>query len=311
MRLSQLEHILAATQALQSVLAQIPALSGLSEADCLKAAPGRAAFKARIGGQDLVLKLLTGPENAALTRTHARVLADSARRMGAGLNRVPGLIDAFPEHGLLLMDWVPGQNMSKGIFRADPGARAALLRRAAGWLDWFVADTRSEGRIATGFWQRELLKYRTELSDTYQFSGISVVLVEFALAQIATLADQPVTRAFTHGDFKPDNLMVDGDVLWGIDLEQAGERALGVEIAYVQFELGHRPPDLQVDPAYGAALVDVAPFIERGLISDTEARAVLPFFMAMLLAKHCYEVQPKSGESAYILASERFLAAMT
>ena len=279
MKLLQLENIVSATQALQTALDDLPALAALRIEDCLKAASDRAVFRAKLGGEAVIVKLSHGETSAEDVAAQAEELRFHWPRMAEGPYRVPGLIAAMPDRGLLVMTFVPGFRLIDAMKERNGGDRQELAAQAGRWLAHLTAERRREAPLAAGYWRSRIEKLELTAGNA-EDRHLLGALGQWMATQLPGLSGLATTQVRGHGDFCPLNLIVDGGVIYGVDLQSSRWFALERDLAryLVVSAIGHGPTAtsrLGIDGDEMQALIS-AP----GLIAAKEAERVLPFFLA-------------------------------
>ena len=279
MKASQLEHIVTATQALQVALADAPSLAALKIEDCLKAAADRAVFRGRLGGDAVVVKLSHGPRAATDCTAQAAELRHHAPRLSDGPYRVPGLVAALPRRGLLVMTFVPGMRLIDAMKKRHGGDRRQLAAQAGRWLAYLTAERKRRERLAAGYWHGRIKAAANDCTNPDDRALLGA-LAGWMMTQLAQLDETVVTQVRGHGDFCPLNLIVDGDVIYGVDLQNTRWFALERDLArfLVVSAIGHgsSPRDrFGIDDDEMRALLSVP-----GLIAPDEAERLMPFFLA-------------------------------
>lgn len=183
-------------------------------------------------GSDEVVGKVYGP---------GRQAADVFARQGAIRARAAGFDVPRPlklAADVVLMERVPGTSLKELLGVANDGDGEVLARRAAASLAAFHGV-----RLATA----ESRSFADDVKRVQKPVGrLAAVAPEFAaradgmLARLAPVADAaPAERspALVHGDFKPGQLLVDGDRMTIVDLDRActGEPALDVGNFLAQF----------------------------------------------------------------------------
>jgi len=279
MKLSQLENIVAATEALQRSLKGITSLSGLEIDDCLKAANDRAVFKGRLGEDKVVVKVSLGKTSAETVTMQAEELRFHADRMLHGPYRVPELIAALPERGLILMQYVPGLRLIDAMKQRNGGDRVALTAMAGRWLGYLTALRRRKVPLAAGYWSRRIAEDAARSINTENRALLSL-LADWMEERLPRLKSAKVTQVRGHGDFCPLNLIVDDEVMYGVDLQSNRWFALERDLArfLVVSRIGHGDTTEQW---FGVAADEAKALISApGLIGADEAAALIPFFLA-------------------------------
>ena len=193
-----------------------------------------------VGDKNHVLRM-AGADTNLLGIDRAREIL--CQRAAAAVGVAPAVVASFPEHGVLVREYVPGRTLTAADFR-DP----ALVTRVAQALRRFhdaplpdgigvfspFAAVRSYHRLAA---QRNVAM-PARLND--------------ALAHLRRIEDELATDeplALCHNDLLPGNFIDDGAQLRIIDWEYAaaGDRF---------FDLGNLAVNLEFGPAEESALLD-------------------------------------------------------
>ncbi|MFS8607880.1 MAG: aminoglycoside phosphotransferase family protein [Gammaproteobacteria bacterium] len=176
------------------------------------------------------------PEEAEIQHAALRAIAEG---VPPGRNALaPKPVMLLREHAVVVCGWLEGRSVG-GLCR-DPRVSPADVERAialsGAWLrDFHRARPAEPGPVDV----RTLLDVTVE---TLREAGIAEQRADVARIlrlledTIDAAASQPVPRAWVHGDCKPDNLVVDGDEVVGLD---AGARYVNVVLLDVAHFLNH------------------------------------------------------------------------
>lgn len=266
-------------------VARAEGLAGLKLGRCLAARRQSRVWEATLAGRPVIVKQVLGDEAAERASAQAEELKYQHPRMRSGRYRVPEPLFWQPGEGLVVMEEAPGLRLDAALARA-PGSRAALLAAAGGWLAHYTAPRRQSDAFGGGYW----IKRRSSALGTIPDAGDRARLeglIAIMRAERAEIAGRLVTRARSHGDFCPINLIVEGggDVVWGVDIHNSNWLAVAKDIARFLIYLSITQPHAASDGPMGLAAEDVAALTgAKGLIPPEEAEMVLPFFLASELA---------------------------
>jgi Ser/Thr protein kinase RdoA (MazF antagonist) len=175
-------------------------------------------------------------EFEALQRTHAAMI-------GCDAFSVPEPHFLHERHGLVAMEWIPGQDMTEWLLsgRSFPAAEQ-MMHHAAEWLHRFhVADRLPPGRLDV---EDKLEQVNGELGDSPLASDPVFSHALQCMRETAADAGTVVLdRCWIHGDFKTDNLNVTGERTIGLDIHARMENAVLYDIApflnYLDLKLLH------------------------------------------------------------------------
>jgi hypothetical protein len=153
--------------------------------------------------------------------------------------RVPPVLAVDEARRLILMPLVPGETVF--ALCDDPRDHAGLLERAGAWTAAFHgARATEQRRFQPRFMADHLAKLAAEVAsgtrrvaDPPRFQAI----VAAVRASAGAAQDAPTVSAVRHGDLQARNLIIDGDVTWGIDLSPVQAAPVGYDIA--RFLLDH------------------------------------------------------------------------
>lgn len=264
-------------------LRDVPEAKGLKLVRCIKSGPEASVFEGTIKGQPVVMKRMSGED--AVTR--AKAMTDELRaqypRMKEGQFRVPKPIITVPKKQLVVMERAPGKRLDHAL-REDPAGRARILRRASLWLAHYIGERRVEDNFGGGFWIKARRRAMAEMptsDDHDRISGL-IALMETERNRIGPL---PITRVRSHGDFCTLNLMVDGDTIWGVDIQNSHWLALAKDLARFLVYLEITQPHGTYDGPCGLSGEDCEALLGAGgLIREREAETMMPYFVATELS---------------------------
>lgn len=272
-----------AKRALRRALRDVPEAEGLQIAECLKLGPRGVVFAGSIDDTDCVLKQARGSGARDLARAQVEELRAQGPAMSEGPFRIPELLVARPDLGLVVMTRAPGQRLDHAI-RAEPGRRAEYVGRAGQWLAAYVRDRTQADVFGGGYWikrRREAIETLPHGEDRERLGA----LVSRMQAERADIAGRIVTRARSHGDFCAINLLVTDDETWGVDINNANWLALAKDLARFLVYLEIALPSGRSDGPFGLSDGDYTAMISQpGLLSQREAEMAMPYFLASELA---------------------------
>lgn len=272
------DQILDALDRLDEAIATAPALAGLKATDCLRLIPGaRALFRGRLGGREVVIRLHLRGDAAAQIEAQWAELQRIAPHM-TGPNAVPAPLAVAAAHGVMVTRLAPGGTLLSMLSASDPSGRAALLRRAAGWLRDYTAPSLTTRKCNTDPW----LMMAAGNTARQPHADLAAAEADI-LHHMQTLAsDAGWTHwraAISHGDYHPGNLLLDGETLTGIDTGGSAYMPIYKDIARHLAHLARRGLFVSDARRHGvdAAALDI--FAEIFALSDDERTRALPFFI--------------------------------
>ena len=259
----------------------------------------------RIGDRAVTVKQSHLPRGPDLIETAAAVLAAKAARLGDGPDVVPEVLLAAPAHRLLVTETCPGTPLDT-LLQGDPGGRDTHLARAGGWLASFVGFERVSDDFGGGFWIRQRDTQQALLPQG-PARDLAARLVERMRQEMTRIGNRPITRAGTHGDFRPSKLIFDTDRVAGIGTESAEWIALVRDLARMLVSLEVTCP--RGDQAGLSGPGDLEALLANGrLIHPGEVETMLPFFIASELGLHLTGRAPRPAPPEVLEPlCERFL----
>ena len=272
-----------AKRAIRRSLRDVPETDGLQLGACLKLGPRSAVFAATLDDLDCVVKQARSSGARDLARAQVNELRAQAEAMTSGPFRIPELLVARPDLGLVVMTRAPGQRLDHAI-RAEPGRRAEHIGRAGQWLAAYVRDRTQADVFGGGDWikrRRESIETLPPGEDRERLGA----LVSRMQAERADIAGRIVTRARSHGDFCAINLLLTETEVWGVDINNANWLALAKDMARFLVYVEIAVPSGRSDGPFGLSDADYTALIgQTGLLSQREAEMAMPYFLASELA---------------------------
>ncbi len=278
-----LDLVLAATEVAQRAFQADAGFEGVKLGACLTAKEDRAVFEAKADKTALILKVHMGDGASEAVEAQTAELSQQGARMDKGRYRVPRLVHASDTEPVVLMERAPGIRADKAVGH-DHIPRDALLSGAGRWLADYVKDRRMRDRFGGGFWIKKRHDALAEVQAPEDKTRL-IGLINFMAAERFAIKSLDITRARSHGDFVPINLMVDGDTFWGVDIQNSRHLALAKDVARFLVYLEMSDPAPSGPWNWGLATADVAAMLGDGdLLPVDEADAVLPYFIAAELS---------------------------
>ncbi len=178
----------------------------------------------------LVPKTLDPSPGAAERQYDALIRVGRAMRDGAEFS-VPRPFLLRADVGLLAMQWIPGQSMTRLLFnwRCGPADARRMMARAGHWLRHFHdGHEMAPGRFKTA----SKLRF---VSERDRVGSVKDPVFSRALAQLResarAAAAVKLSRSWIHGDFKTDNLIVAGSRTVGVDFDLRQEEPVIFDLA--------------------------------------------------------------------------------
>ncbi|MBR9865197.1 MAG: hypothetical protein GYB24_17330 [Rhodobacteraceae bacterium] len=287
----------AAFAALNGLLAGEPALDGLVIADCLRIAGDRSVFLAHLDGAPLIIKHFTGPDGIARAAQVHQELTSRHAIMGSGLLQVCAPKLFLPEKPLTFRAYQAGERLDTILEQAIPAARAQKLRQAGQWLALYTSDSRSTAGFGPWKWIKRIAPPQGSA-----YAPLINRLKARLREQAPDLMGKPVQVARTHGDFTALNLICDGPVMTGIDIENRHELAIAKDLArfLAQAQSYRRPRGGWVpQPDLEAILAGFGP------LPEFDSGPVLRFFYGLELGRRLMGRNGTESQTENIAAALR------
>jgi tRNA A-37 threonylcarbamoyl transferase component Bud32 len=261
----------------------LPEARGLKLDKCLKTSPEADVFSGTFQGRDVVVKRATGEGAVERASAQSDELYTQHPQMKDGDFRVPEPILTRPDRGLVIMEKASGMRLDQAILKA-PGQRDEILAQAGEWLAHYTRGRKVEDNFGGGYWIKVRRKALDEMTASADKTRITR-LIEMMETERNRIGPLPITRARSHGDFVTLNLMIDGDTIWGVDIQNSHWLALAKDLARFLIYLEISIPSGKNDGPCGLSLDDVeALTAARGLIRPGELEVMLPYFAAVELS---------------------------
>ncbi|WP_322865886.1 hypothetical protein U5922_006585 [Aquicoccus sp. G2-2] len=303
-RLARLEAARLAAEEIGARLREMPGCADAEVSEVLKHKRGEhAVLAATIGGEAVIVKWFAGPKAARIVRRQQRELTFAAAHLGQGPYQVNRSLMAFPDAGLAVLSFAPGERLRDHLAQADPERRAALLQRAGGWLKAYCAPRLECPEYAPGRWIERMAA--TDLSHLGpQDAALMERLKAATAARGAAAKGVHAWLAPGHSDFVDLNMLWDGRVLTGVDIQGENRQLLARMSARFLVWLtlrGDREPTTRI---HGLDRGDVQAFLQSDVLSENEKARLLPVFIGeQLFARFVQEFHAQSKRRANAVAA--------
>ena len=262
---------------IKRTLVRHPDIVDFNFSHVIKNVKTRQVVACRANGENVAVKRFTDGSPDKTVESLVAELDMVAPRMSSGKNRVNLCRLALPEEGLVVLSFAQGKRFDDIVSKAPSDLRQHLMRRAGEWLAHYAEERREIFR-----WRPQRYIDGCAKSVSTNLSDEDIKLLAKLRAEMARYsleaAGMQVTRAACHGDFTGLNLHVAGNILTGVDIQKKTRTVLARDIArFLVWAHLNYPEDTDW---YGISNSDRLAFLSNGIISETEAKIVLPFFVA-------------------------------
>lgn len=256
-----------------------PALETLECGELLRFVPGkRAVIEGAYGGRPAVIRLFLENEKA-VSRAFWQELQRAWPQMKSGEFRVCEPLCHAPEHGIVVVEMVPGTPLFQNLWQSAPGQRDWIWKPVAEWLRRYSAGTEVAARASPRNW----IEKAGRASRTQPFKELYEVeaAILTQMHRLASLIEGSKWRfAIGHGDFHPNNLIVDGRRLTGIDIGGSARAPVYRDMARFLMHMGRRGMVPSGDRFLGVDRAGITAFSDAFDLSAEERGIALPFMIA-------------------------------
>jgi hypothetical protein len=255
--------------------------------ELLRLVPGRRGIlSGNWQGRRVIFRLFLQPDSPAPAREWAEMT-----RIWPQMQTPPCCIAEplhyGPEHQLLVIAHAQGTPLMQHIWQSEPHDRAQHLPAAARWLRAYSDGSETQAPPRPTVWVERAAKVSAKQPHRKLARLEARVLRE--LHRLVPACDHPWRNAITHGDFHPNNLLLNGTCLTGIDLGGSSALPIYKDMARFLMHMGRRGliPSGHARFAVDAQGIDA--FAAAFKLSDHERDLVVPFMLgceALLRVEH-------------------------
>jgi len=278
--LPDIDAVMDLAQALDRASARDPALGAARLEEVIRLVPGkRAILGGTFGGRPAIFRFhIENPEQHA-ARDWAELMR-TADYMGTGKMRVNAPLHHAPGLGLVVVERVAGTPLMQHIWQSAHEDRAAWLGPAAEWLRKYTAPTEARAPARLDGWfsrgRRAMARQPFEA-----LRPLEAALMEELVRIAAALAGTPWRMAICHGDFHPNNLLVNGSWLTGIDTGGSARLPIYKDMARFLSHMGRRGLAPSGRWRFGVDRAGIAAFARAFGLDETERALWLPFMIGI------------------------------
>lgn len=209
-------------------------------------------------------------EWAELTRTHPY--------MSSGPNRVAQPLHFSADTGLMVISRITGTPLMKHLWSLDMADRAPAFARAGGWLAAYTGPSQSTRPANTRHW----LTRARDACATQPHSELTDLehrVFRQMRALSKRIADSEWRVAIPHGDFHPNNLILHGDTLTGIDTGGSSTAPITKDMARALTHMARRGLFFGETRRFGMDAQAFDALADAMALSDTERHLHLPYLI--------------------------------
>jgi hypothetical protein len=265
---------------LVTAFAADPALRGSELDEIIRIVPGkRAVMRGRLNGRAVVFRLFLAQADTSVDREWAE-LTRIWPHMRDGDLRIAAPLHLSRAHGLMVIEDVPGTPLMEHLYSLPPQARGGILRAPAAWLRRYTAPTEQwkPGRAAQWLARAEAAAAR-QPHALLQQQETRIISELRRITHVASAQDWRF--AICHGDFHPNNLILNTPRLTGIDLGGSASLPIYKDMARFLMHMGRRDLRPSGEARFGVDREGFDAFAQAFALSDWERDIVLPFMLGV------------------------------
>lgn len=283
-----------------------PVLTGAGQGALVRLVPGkRALIAGRCKGRAAIFRVFLRPGDEAPGREWAE-LTRAWAEMASGRYRVAEPLHYAAGHAILAVEQVPGTPLLKHLWQSAPAARLPYLRPAADWLRRYSDSTACWRRATPSGWLARARRATTR-QPFAELRPLEAALLDELTPLARRIEGGDWRVAICHGDFHPDNLIVNAPRLTGIDTGGSARMPVCKDIARFLVHMARRGMVLSGESWLGVDRAGFAAFAESFALTEAERLHVLPFMIGI---EALIRVESRSLTRARIAHAARMYEAM-
>ncbi|QCO54595.1 hypothetical protein EOK75_01490 [Pseudorhodobacter turbinis] len=268
-----------AAQELGAFLDKQPEVGRYLLLDALKVSEKSWVYKARVNGEKVVVKRFLSGDVAHTVRSLQGELAYLETAFNDDGFQANRCLYAWPESGIVILSFAPGQRLGDRIAESSGNARARLMQQSGEWLRRYCASRQRNTTFGPGFWVK---RAAAKNSDHFTSEEDKLLLGRV----LASLRDQaegvkgvPVVQAATHGDFVGINAHFHRGTIYGVDIQGECWLAVAREAARFLVWLQVHDPVRNDDRRFGISVEYIDAFLKSNVLNPAEQTTTLSFFL--------------------------------
>ncbi len=226
----------------------------------------------------------------AVFRVYLDGVADCARdweelcriwpQMRKGELQVCAPLACAPDCGVLAVADVPGTPLLKWIYGAAEDERARYLKPAARWLRAYTECSETQANAQPAGWAKRA--ERAAKSQAFnRLKRVEKPILSEIQRLVPQLQDSQWRFAVSHGDFHPNNLIVNDNLVTGIDCGGSRPAPIYKDMARFLMHMGRRAVIPSGEMYLGVDKQGFIAFADAFRLSAEERELTLPFFIAV------------------------------
>lgn len=257
-----------------------PELEGLDLDEVLRFIDGkRAIFTASYKGTPAIARFYFDEPRAYARRDWAE-LQRTWGYMSDGPHRVNEPLYHLPDLGLIVVRRAAGQPMLERLWQMEPEERFALMPRAVAWLRHYTAPNERRSAMRAASWLSKAEK-RLGKQASGRLRPMLKDLNKELRRLVPAMEGHPWRVSISHGDFHPNNLLVEADHLTGIDTGGSAKLPIYKDMARFLTHMGRRGLHPSGTARFGVDKGTFDLFAQDFALDDPEREVWLPFMIGI------------------------------
>lgn len=234
---------------------------------------------ALINGEKVVIKRYLGAHTAKTILRLRDELSLLEQVFGAGTHQVNKCLMSWPDEGIAVLSFAPGQRLDDAIAKARGPGRERLLTHSGAWLAKYTQGRRKDGSFGPAYWIKRVRNRNRDHIDDPDDLRLLDRLMDALKQQKPRLNGCPVVQAASHGDYVGMNAHYHAGIIYGVDIQGECRIPLARDCArflvWLQIHDKARPDDR----THGIATPTWTGFLKSDVLSVQEQDTTLPFFV--------------------------------
>ncbi|WP_319825286.1 phosphotransferase family protein [Thalassovita sp.] len=271
-------ELAAAAQARAQSIAETAGLTA-TFTEILRFVPdNRIILSGTLDGRGAVFRLpLCDASQKQVSREWAE-LARTRPYMSSGPNRVADPLHFDPATGLMAISHIPGTPLLDHLRHLPQDQRAATYARAGDWLAAYIAPSTETRPANTRHWLRRAREAAAKQPHPQLAQVESRVLRQMRrLSKL--IGDSDWRAAIPHGDFHPNNLILNGATLTGIDTGGSSTAPITKDMARSLTHMARRGVLFGAARSFGVDALAFDALASALSLTDTERTLHLPYLI--------------------------------
>jgi len=275
-----LDHLPIVQARLEAARAADPALKTAEYDTIIRVVPEkRAILRGTLQGRPAVFRLFLGEDTPSAAREWDEICR-AWPQMSTGDLRIAEPLHHAKDHALYAIEDVAGTPLMEHIYQLDPARRPGLMTPPARWLHQYAetSETFAPPRARPWFLRAEEAASRQPHARLKRREA----RVLRRLRRLLKAANSQEWRfAICHGDFHPNNLILNEQRLTGIDLGGSARMPVVKDIARFLMHMGRRGLHPSGKSRFGVDLEGLEAFSTAFDLSPWEREVHLPFMLGV------------------------------